>query len=396
MRILVHDYSGHPFQVQLSRWLAAQGHRVDHAYSADIETPRGALQPQPEDPESFSVTPLSLGKPLDKYHILKRWAQERRYGSRLLAHLQAFEPELVLSSNTPPHIQTRFLAASHKGGARFVYWLQDIYTVAMDKALRRKLPLVGGLATRLLGRAEYGALRRSDAVVCITEDFKPLLTAQGVAAEAIHVIENWAPLTELPPQPRDNDWARRHDLADKLVFLYSGTLGLKHNPGLLSALAAHFRDRPEVRVVVISNGLGRNWLEEEKRRQGLDNLILMDFLPFAELPLALGSADVLITILEPFAGILSVPSKVLSYLCAGRAMLGAIPPENLAARLISSQGAGLVASPSSEEDFLAAAERLDQEPGLRQEAAAAARRHAETAFDIDRIGAKFSEIFNPV
>ncbi len=31
MRILVHDYSGHPFQAQLSRELARRGHDVVHS-----------------------------------------------------------------------------------------------------------------------------------------------------------------------------------------------------------------------------------------------------------------------------------------------------------------------------------------------------------------------------
>ena len=59
-------------------------------------------------------------------------------------------------------------------------------------------------------------------------------------------------------------------------------------------------------------------------------------------PDILGAADVLVALLEPTAGTFSVPSKVLSYLCAGRPILAAIPPENLAARTIERAGAGLV------------------------------------------------------
>ena len=34
MHIQVHDFSGHPFQAELSRELATRGHSVDHVYSA--------------------------------------------------------------------------------------------------------------------------------------------------------------------------------------------------------------------------------------------------------------------------------------------------------------------------------------------------------------------------
>jgi hypothetical protein len=43
MKILVHDFAGHPFQVQLSGELARRGHTVLHTYFADIPGPKGVL-----------------------------------------------------------------------------------------------------------------------------------------------------------------------------------------------------------------------------------------------------------------------------------------------------------------------------------------------------------------
>ena len=50
---------------------------------------------------------------------------------------------------------------------------------------------------------ERGLLRRADAVVAITEGFRPLLREWGVPDAQIHVVENWAPLEEMPPRPKD-------------------------------------------------------------------------------------------------------------------------------------------------------------------------------------------------
>ena len=55
------------------------------------------------------------------------------------------------------------------------------------------------------------------------------------------------------------------------------------------------------------------------------SLRCLGFQPFEVLPDVLGSADVLVAILEPDAGVFSVPSKVLSYFCAGRPVLLAVP-----------------------------------------------------------------------
>jgi len=90
-----------------------------------------------------------------------------------------------------------------------------------------------------------------------------------------------------------------------------------------------------VRVVVISEGPGVEWLRERKVAEGLNNLILLPFQNFKEMPDVLAASDVLMAVLEPEAGIFSVPSKVLTYHCAGKPVLGGIPAENLAARIIS-------------------------------------------------------------
>lgn len=396
MRLFVHDNPGHAFAVQLSRWLAAEGHEVLHCYSRAITSPRGELELRDDDPPGFQVEAIGSARPVPKYALLRRNLQESSYARALAKRMRAFRPDIVISGNGSPVIQAILRRASAAAGARFVYWLQDIYCEALRRALEPRLSPLAKPASGLLAKFEYGVMRRSDAVIAITEDFRPLLTGAGIAEEKIWVIENWAVLSGLSPQPKYNPWSREQGLESRFVFLYSGTLGLKHNPELLSALAAHYRDDPEVAVVVVSEGRGRAWLEQEKARQGLDNLILLDYQPFAALPRVFGAADVVVAILEPFAGVLSVPSKVLSYLCSGRPLLAAIPADNLAARTIARAEAGDVCDPGDTEAFLAAAARLREDAELRQRQATAGRRYAERAFDIDRVGAEFLQVFETV
>ena len=94
--------------------------------------------------------------------------------------------------------------------------------------------------------------------------------------------------------------------------------------------------------------------------------MLLPFQPYEVLPEVLASADVLLAILEPEAGVFSVPSKVLSYHCAGRPILAAIPAENLAARIIErARQRRRRGSRRDEQAFVAAARRLLDEPERR-------------------------------
>jgi glycosyltransferase involved in cell wall biosynthesis len=270
--------------------------------------------------------------------------------------------------------------------------VQDIYAEAIARLVAPRLGPLGAPVVWHYRRLEAGLLRRSDQVVAITDDFRPLLESWRIEAQRISTIENWAPLEELPPHARDNEFSREHGLSDKLVFMYSGTLGLKHNPGLLLGIAERYRHDPRVRVMVISEGLGATWLAERKAAERLDNLVLLPFQPFARMPDMLASADVLMAILEPEAGVYSVPSKVLTYLCAGRPLLAAMPAENLAARIVAAQNAGFVVAPDDAPGFAAAAARLHDDPAIRTTLGCNARRYAEATFDIHRIGDRFEAV----
>jgi colanic acid biosynthesis glycosyl transferase WcaI len=393
MRLLVHDYAGHPFQVQLSRELARRGHDVLHLHCGSLRTGKGAVESTDDDVTRFRVDEVRLPREFEKYSPWTRLRHERSYGLKLTERLNGFRPHVVLSANTPLIAQRILLAECERLGSKFVFWQQDILGVGIRRVLERRYSLIGGAIGNRFVALERRLLRRSDAIVVISEGFLPTLEELRIPAEKIHVIENWAPIEELPIRPRENEWAREHSLVGKRVILYSGTLGLKHNPDLILQLASHVRSEPDVEIVVVSEGLGAEWLDQRRGRQKLENIRLLPVQPYAAFPDVLASADVLLAILEADAGVFSVPSKVLSYMCAARPLLAAIPAENLAAMVVRRSGGGIVVDPHDAQGFIAGGRRLLDDGRLRCELGHRARRYAETSFDIVRIANQFEAIF---
>ena len=380
MRILLHDYSGHAFLVQLARRLARDGHQVLHVHFPGFQTPKGALARLPDDPPGFETRGLALPGQFAKYSYFRRLGQELAYGRKLAATIHDWKPEIVFSANATLDPQHAAWRAAKRLGVPFVFWVQDINSVAIARILARKLPLLGRAIGWRYTALEAKLLRGSARAIVITEDFVPILERWGLPRARIDVLENWAPREDLPAQPRDNPWARAHGLAGGLVFLYAGTIGLKHDPGLLMALAERFRDRPDIRIAVVSEGIGADWLRA--RAAHLPNLVLLPFQPFEALPQVVASGDVLMAVLEPDAGIYSVPSKVLTYLCAGRPLLAAMPAENLASRILLREEAGLVVPPGDRAAFVGAAGRLAGDPALRARLARNGLAYADRSFDI--------------
>jgi glycosyltransferase involved in cell wall biosynthesis len=145
-------------------------------------------------------------------------------------------------------------------------------------------------------------------------------------------------------------------------------------------------------VVVISEGAGADFLAKAVDDERLSNLVLPPFQPYERLPEVLASADVLVAILEADAGTFAIPSKVLTYLCAGRPVLAAIPPENLAARTIARSGAGVIVDPNDADTFVADATRLLSDSVRRKRLGDAARTYARAAFDIGTVADRFEDI----
>jgi glycosyltransferase involved in cell wall biosynthesis len=320
--------------------------------------------------------------------------QELAYARLLEKAAMAYDPAVVICSNTPIDIVSRLARLCRRRSVPWIYWLQDLYSVAIERYFGPKVPILGPLVSLHYAKKEGRLLRSAKFVVAISEGFLPMIEQLRGKRDNIVVIENWAPLDEIAPRARNNPWAVAQSLDAGFCFLYAGTLGLKHNPERLLELAQHFSSDANVRVVVVSEGKGADYLADAKRRFGLENLVLLPWQPFEELPNVLGTADVLLALLEPDAGVLSVPSKVLSNLAAGRPQLLAVPAENLAAETVTRAQAGLVAAPNDGATWLKHAERLRRDADFRQELAKNARDYARRAFDIDRIAKRFEVLMS--
>lgn len=390
MKVLVHDYSGHPFQVQLSRALAARGHDVTHSYCEAYVSGKGHLTAEPG--ESLRFVSIGKGEKIVKLKMIKRLLQEVRLGGQLARQVWNERPDVMLMSNVPIPTLVLMAAAAKARRIPWVLWHQDVQAVAIDSFAGSKLPGFFGAVARVIGYGEQLCARLAAAIVVIAESFVDVHQAWGTA-DKVEVIPNWAPLDEIYPVERKNDWAVEHRLDDTKTLLYSGTLGFKHQPQLLPLLARKVLDSgQDVRLVVVNEGPGAEVVQVESERLGVP-YTLLPFQPYERLPEVLGSGDVLVVLLDKDAGAFSVPSKTLSYLCAGRPVLGLMPAENLAATLVD-RVSGCVLPPEPE-SLAAAAEWANgvfADTERADELGRLARELAEEEFALEACADRFEAI----
>jgi colanic acid biosynthesis glycosyl transferase WcaI len=391
MKILINDHSGHPFQIQLSRELARRQYIITHTYSANFQTPKGNFE-LTEINDNLKIIPIYYDSTFNKYSILKRKKQEEEFAEKLIVIIEKFKPQVLINSNTPLFAQKIIQNHCLEHNIKFIYWCQDIYSIAMEKILIKKVGYIGKLIGSYFKNLEKKQLQKSDYIINITEDFNIIFKKWKIQNNHFSVITNWAPIVEIPLTKKENEWSLNKLYHDTVNIIYSGTLGLKHNPELLLNLALELKNNKKIKVIVISEGLGADFLKEKKIAYNLDNLELLPFQNFKDMPKILGSADILLGILEPEAGIFSVPSKVLTYLCAGRPVVLSVPLENLSSKIITESGSGISVIPNDQNQFNQAISKILKNQDLKKEMGLNARKFAELNFDIRLITDKFEKI----
>jgi glycosyltransferase involved in cell wall biosynthesis len=390
LRILVHDYSGHPFQAQLSRELAYRGHDVVHSTCSAYVSGKGNLA---ED-TVVGLRFVTIGDRvvLDKGAYVRRLFKETRLGLELARQVRREKPDVAMLANLP--IPTLVVVASALKTLRipWVLWHQDITAVALKSFAAAGVSKLMGVAARVFEQGEKWSARRASAIVVIADSFVRVHREWGTAAKAT-VIPNWAPLDEILPVPRANAWSQEHGLTGVRTVLYSGTIGLKHNPVLLVRLAETLREQGErVRLVVVNDGPAVPVIKEAADARGVE-LTLLPFQPYERLPEVLGAGDVLVVLLTADAGEFSVPSKTLSYLCAGRPVLGLMPADNLAAKLLRQAGSPVFApEESSLSDAATWVREVLNDPARAESLGKESRALAEREFALEGCASRFEEI----
>ncbi len=262
-------------------------------------------------------------------------------------------------------------------GARVILNVQDIHPdLSIESGLLKNPFLIA--AAQAFEKWIYG---RVEEILVISEGFRRNLLAKGVPDRKIKILPNWVDTDFLSPRPKDNPVARRFGLADKTVFMYSGTISISSCATLERILdaAALVRDDPAIRVVLVGDGLKKPDLEAKAKALSVGNVVFIPFQPYADLPDLLGAADALMVPLDKEKSLLSVPSKLYNFMAAGRPILGLATPDSEVHGLIGDTGCGLCVPPDDPAAIAAAFRRLAGDAGARNDMAGRGRTYAEAS-----------------
>jgi glycosyltransferase involved in cell wall biosynthesis len=148
-------------------------------------------------------------------------------------------------------------------------------------------------------------------------------------------IKLWSDNDYFKPVPKsENKFIKENGLESKFIVLYSGNLGITHNPEAFAEIASKVKN-PDVLFLVISSGEGSGILKRKAESMKLANIRFMPLLPADLLPFSFASASLGIISLADQASNCSIPSKTFNYLSAGIPLLCLAGEDSELARLVA-------------------------------------------------------------
>jgi len=273
--------------------------------------------------------------------------------SYFLSSLMAERPDVVISFDGYPLLGPLASALiARLSGAKLVSVIYDLYPDIAVELGHLTNPALILLAKRL----EKLTYQLSHRVVVLSEGFRrTLIHDKGVAPEKIAVIPVWLDCKEIVPRPRDNPWRREMGIGpEKFVVLYAGTIGLVSGATVVLEAARQLTSQPDILVLLVGDGYGKEQVMTRARELGLDNLQFLPFQPRERLSELQATADVSLVSLGPGRGRTSVPSKVLGYMAAARPVVASVDLDCDTAELIRQAQCGRV-TPAGDGQALAQA-----------------------------------------
>jgi len=248
--------------------------------------------------------------------------------------------DVCVAMTDPPIIALAALWARPRRG--MVFFCQDIFPEVASLLEDFNSPLVSALLERL---NRYFVARAVRIVALGDTMARRLVESKGADPAKIKVIHNWADTSAIVPSPKDNAFARRHDLDRRFVVLHAGNIGLSQNLDMVIDATAQLRDRQDIVFLLIGDGNRRPALIERAAALGLDNVMFLPFQPRDQLRWTYASSNLcLVSLKSGLAGYI-VPSKLYPILAAGRPYLAAVDADGETALLTSEHRCGVVVPP---------------------------------------------------
>lgn len=301
---------------------------------------RGTRAPKHEirrNVEIFRAAGTTLNKNVIAFRLINMVTLSISIFFKAIFRFKAGDQVLVVT--TPPSLPFVVAVAALIRGASYTLVIHDNYPeilFAVGKLSRRSM-----IAT-VLNFCNRWLYKHARKLIAVGRDMERLLLNKSEGLDIpVAVIQNWAELESVHPEPRDsNQLLEELGVADKFVFLYAGNMGHPNDVETIIETARRLKDRPEFHFLFLGTGVKEKWIRSAVEDHGLKNVEILSPKPRSEQVIFLNACDVaLVSLVDNMLGV-SMPSRTYNILAAGKPMLALTDPASELATVIDEDRVG--------------------------------------------------------
>jgi len=387
-----------PFATGLCEHLVSQGHEVEIITAFPYypewrvwDGYRGRLHLK-ERIKNVALRRVWHYVPTQGSNLLQRLTHDLSFTlSAFFAGLFAGSSDVILCVCPPPTLALTAYFLSQIRKNPFVIVLTDL---ASDAAVATGI-MKDGLFVGAARGLEGFVYRKSDRIVCICRGFVERLTARGVAPSKLLLIHLWGDTHQVYPIAGATKFRAENQLAGQdFLVMHTGNMGKKQDLLNVVQAAELSQDLPHLVWLLVGQGEERAVLEEAINQRKLRNIRLLPLQPAEGLAEMYSAADVLLV--NQRAAIVDsvIPSKLLTYMAAGRPVLAAVSDESETARYIARAQCGLIVHPQDPKALVEAVLLLRGNPALREQCGVSGRVHVLQHFAKEKILHEYDSLFS--
>ncbi len=273
----------------------------------------------------------------------------------------------------------------------YVIKLTDL---ASDAALATGI-LKDGPAVHAARAIEGFVYRNAHKVVCLCQPFIERLTERGIKREKLQLIPDWGDTQTVYPMAEASAFRNVNGISmDSFLVMHTGNMGKKQDLMNVVRAAELSQDMPDVVWLLVGHGEERAAIEKEIKRRMLKNIKMLPLQPVEKLAEMYSAADVLLLNQRIAIEDSVIPSKLLTYMAAGRAVLAAVSDKSEAARQIRNAQCGLQVPAENPRALLQAVSQLRTDPMLLQMLGANGNGYVLGNFAKEKVLREYHVLFN--
>jgi colanic acid biosynthesis glycosyl transferase WcaI len=233
---------------------------------------------------------------------------------------------------------------------------------------------------RLFEGMERQVYRHASEVTVHSPGNQRHVISRGANEKHVHVVYNWVDTNFIHPQSKQNEFSRNHKLGDQFIVSYAGTMGWAQDMGTIINCANELRHQTNILFVLVGDGVEKDKAIKVGEELGLTNIYWLPMQPLSVYPEILASSDLSLINLHPELHTPVVPSKLLSIMAAGRAVVASLPDESDARQIINEAQCGICVDAGDGHALAEAIRKLESDRDLSNKMGKSGRAYIESHF----------------